>query len=97
MVLYTYGMKGEKAMENTADFTQKELCLLLTAICENELGVHLAKDVKELRSKVNVFANDDNINIKRVQNKQGKTRVSIFVTSYCDDDGNTGRAYTTTI
>lgn len=84
-------------MENNADFTQKELCLLLSAVCENELGVYLAKDVKDLRSKVNVFANDDNINIKRVQNKQGKTRVSVFVTSYCDDHGMVARAYTPTI
>lgn len=84
-------------MENNADFTQKELCLLLSAVCENELGVHLAKDMKDLRSKVNVFANDDNINIKRVQNKQGKTRVSVFVTSYCDDFGMTTRAYMPTI
>lgn len=84
-------------MENKADFTQKELCLLLSAICEEELGVYLAKDVKDLRSKVDVFKNDDNIEIKRVQNKQGKTRVSVFVTKYCDDNGMVARAYTPTI
>lgn len=84
-------------MENTADFTQKELCLLLEAVCEHELGVYLARNVKDLRRKVNIFANDDNINIKRVQNKQGKTRVSVFVTSYCDDNGLVARAYTPTI
>lgn len=84
-------------MENNADFTQKELCLLLSAVCENELGVYLAKNVKDLRSKVDIFKNDDNIEIKRVQNKQGKTRVSVFVTRYCDDDGMVARAYTPTI
>ena len=84
-------------MENTADFTPKELCLLLSTICEKELGVHLAKDVKSIREKVNVFKNSDDINIQRVHNKQGKTRVSIFVTSYLNDNGEVGRAYTTTI
>lgn len=84
-------------MENKADFTQKELCLLLQSICENELGVYLAKDMKDLRSKVDVFANAKNINIERVRNKQGKTRVSIFITRYLDDCGNTVRAYTPTI
>ena len=84
-------------MENNADFTQKELCLLLTAICEKELGVHLAKDMKDLRSKVDVFRNSDNIEVQRVQNKQGKTRVSVFVTKYCDNNGTVARAYTPTI
>lgn len=84
-------------MENKADFTQKELCLLLQSICENELGVYLAKDMKDLRSKVDVFANAKNINIERVRNKQGKTRVSIFITRYLDDCGNIVRAYTPTI
>lgn len=85
-------------MENNgANFTHKELCLLLEAICENEMGVYLAKDIKDLRSKVDVFRNDDNINIQRVQNKQGKTRVSVFVTSYCDNDGFKARAYTPTL
>ena len=84
-------------MENKADFTQKELCLLLQSICENELGVYLAKDMQDLRSKVDVFANAKNINIERVRNKQGKTRVSIFITRYLDDCGNIVRAYTPTI
>lgn len=79
------------------DFTQKELCLLLQTVLAEEMNVYLAKDIKDLRSKVNVFANNDNINIKRVQNKQGKTRVSVFVTSYTDDCGCTSKAYTTTI
>ena len=84
-------------MENKANFTQKELCLLLQSICENELGVYLAKDMQGLRSKVDVFANAKNINIERVRNKQGKTRVSIFITRYLDDCGNIVRAYTPTI
>ena len=83
--------------KNGADFTQKELCLLLESICEKELGVYVAKDVKDLRSKTDVFANDDAILIKRVRNKQGTTRVSIFVTSYCDDNGMVARGYTPTI
>lgn len=84
-------------MENTADFTHKELCLLLETICENELGVYLSKDIKGIRSKVDLFANDDHIDIQRVRNKQGKTRVSIFVTSYADEFGEVARAYTTTL
>lgn len=80
-----------------ADFTLKELGLLLGAVCENELGVYLAKDMKDLRRKVDVFKNDELITIKRIRNKQGKTRVSVFCTSYCDDDGLTARAYTPTI
>lgn len=83
--------------KNGADFTHKELCLLLSTICEEELGVYLAKDMKDLRSKVDVFANHDTINVKRVRNKQGKTRVSVFVTSYCDKDGSEARAYLPTI
>lgn len=84
-------------MENNADFTQKELCLLLSAVCENELGVYLAKDMKDLRSKVNVFKNNDTISVKRIHNKQGKTRVSVFMTRYCDDTGFEARAYMPTI
>lgn len=84
-------------MENTADFTQKELCLLLETICEKELGVYLAKDMKSIRKKVDLFENDDTIGIKRIQNKQGKTRVSVFETVFCASDGTTGKAYTTTI
>lgn len=83
--------------KNGADFTQKELCLLLETVCEKELGVYVAKDVKNLRSKKDVFANDDTIQIQRVQNKQGTTRVSIFVTNYCDDNGMVARGYTPTI
>ena len=90
--------RKEKPMDkNGADFTQKELCLLLETICEKELGVYVAKDVKNLRSKTDVFANDDTIQIQRVQNKQGTTRVSIFVTNYCDDNGMVARGYTPTI
>ena len=80
-----------------AMFIHKELCLLLSTICEEELGVHLAKNMKDLRENVDVFANHDTINIKRVRNKQGKTRVSVFITSYADVDGSEGRAYLTTI
>lgn len=82
---------------NDANFTQKELCLLLEAVCERELGVFLAKNVKDLRSKVDVFKNADDIHINRVQNKQGKTRVSVFVTSYYGDNGHIARAYMPTI
>lgn len=83
--------------KNGADFTQKELCLLLKTICENELGVCVANNVKELRAEKDVFKNDDTIIINRVQNKQGTTKVSIFVTSYCGDNHDTVRAYTPTI
>lgn len=83
--------------KNGADFTHKELCLLLSTICEEELGVYLAKDMKDLRSKVDVFANNDTINVRRVRNKQGKTRVSVFVTSYRDIDGSETHAYLPTI
>lgn len=76
---------------------KKELCLLLKTICKNELGVYVGNDVKDLRSKTDVFANDDTIQIQRVQNKQGTTRVSIFVTNYCDDNGMVARGYTPTI
>ena len=80
-----------------ADFTLKELGLLLGAVCENELGVYLAKDMKDLRAKKDVFKNDDMIHIKRIRNKQGTTRVSVFMTSYCDDAGLTAHAYTPTL
>lgn len=83
--------------KNGADFTQKELCLLLETICEKELGVYVAKDVKNLRAKKDVFANSDSILINRVRNKQGTTRVSIFVTNYCGDNGEVARGYTPTI
>lgn len=83
-------------MENTADFTHKELCLLLSAICEEELGVVLAKNINEARQRVNLFEYSDTISTKRIQNKQGKTRVSIFQTHYCGEDG-CRHVYTTTI
>lgn len=89
--------KKGKTMENKADFTHKELCLLLETICKNELGVHLAKNIKDLRSKVNVFKNDDTISIKKNTNKQGKTRVSVFTTYYCDDNNHVATAYTPTL
>jgi hypothetical protein len=84
-------------MENTADFTHKELCLLLSAICENELGVILAKNINDARKKVNLFEYDDTIHTTRIQNKQGKTRVSVFQTNYERGCGNWGHVYTTTI
>lgn len=84
-------------MENKADFTQKELCLLLKTICREELGVHIAKNVKDLRKEVDVFKHCDTVHIKRVQNKQGTTRVSVFITQFCDDLGNAENAYTATI
>lgn len=82
---------------NTADFTQKELCLLLSTICEHELGVIVAKDIKEVRAKADVFANDDFIVIHKIKNKQGKTKVSVFKTQYCGGGNVTKTAYTTTI
>lgn len=78
---------------NGADFTHKELCLLLKTVCENELGVYLEKNMKDLRKKVNVFAVDDTITIKRLNNKQGTTRVSVFKADFAP--GMT--AYLTTI
>lgn len=85
-------------MENNgADFTHKEICLLMETIFENELGVYVAKDFKSLRDKVDVFRNDDQITVKRIRNKQGKTRVSVFQTCYCDACGMKSTAYTVTI
>lgn len=83
-------------MENTADFTQKELCLLLSTICEKELGVYVTKNIKDLRGKVDVFANHDTITISKIKNKQGKTKVSVFQTTFMGEDVPR-RAYTTTI
>ncbi len=83
--------------KNGADFTQKELCLLLKTICKNELGVYVANNVKDLRAQNDIFKNDDTIVINRVQNKQGTTRVFIFVTHYCNENNEESRAYTATI
>lgn len=83
--------------QNKADFTHKELCLLLETICRDELGVHLAKNIKDLRSKVNVFKNDDMITIRKHSNKQGTTRVSVFSTYYCGDNNQIETAYTPTL
>lgn len=73
-------------MENTADFSHKELCLLLSTICENELGVTLGKNIKDLRAKENIFAYGDNVGLTRMHNKQGKTRVSVFQVVYNGED-----------
>ena len=53
--------------------------------------------MKDLRKKVDVFNRSDEIMIKRIRNKQGKTRVSVFQTRYCDEQGFEARAYTPTI
>lgn len=84
-------------MENSADFTQKELCLLLSAVCENELGVILAKNMKDLRAKEDIFKGSDDIIVSRIRNKQGKTRVSVFQTHYKCACGEIRRAYTTSL
>lgn len=84
-------------MENSADFTQKELCLLLSTICEEELGVILAKNIKDLRAKDDIFRNHDDVIVRRIRNKQGKTRVSVFQTQYIGDDKGVRHAYTTTL
>ena len=49
--------------------------------------------MKDLRKKVNVFAVNDTITIKRLNNKQGTTRVSVFKADFAP--GMT--AYLTTI
>lgn len=82
---------------NGANYTHKELCLLLEAICENELGVYVGKNLKDIRSKVDVFANDDCIGIRRVRNKQGTTRVSAFITTYRTPEGIWNNAYSITL
>lgn len=84
-------------MENSADFTQKELCLLLSTVCENELGVILAKNMKDLRAKDDIFKNSDDVVVSRIRNKQGKTRVSVFQTSYLCECGDVKHAYTTSL
>lgn len=87
--------KKEKPMN--ANFTDKERNLLLETVLQKELGVVLAADVKDLRSKTDVFANSNEISIEKVSNKQGTTKVSVFVASYEDQDGDTLRAYMPTI
>ena len=89
--------KRRKTMENTADFTQKELCLLLSTVCENELGVILVKNMKDLRAKDDIFQGGQDVIVSRHRNKQGKTRVSVFQTSYLDKKGDVKHAYTTTL
>ena len=84
-------------MENKADFTHKELCLLLETICEKELNVHVAKSMRSLRKKTDIFRNNDTIMVERIRNKQGTTRVSIFMTKYCGDDGEVAKGYTVTL
>ena len=87
----TTNEKGEETM-GTANFTTKEKSLLMDVILERELGVVIADNIADLRSKVDVFAEDNNINIEKISNKQGTTKVSVFATSF-DADGETRTAY----
>lgn len=87
----TTNKKGEETM-GTANFTTKEKSLLMDVILERELGVVICDNIADLRSKVDVFAEDNNINIEKISNKQGTTKVSVFATSF-DADGETRTAY----
>lgn len=80
-----------------ATFTEKEKNLLIETILKEHLGITLADDIKDLRSKTNIFENDDRITIQMFNNKQGTTRVRVFKTEYVDEDGDTAYAYTHTI
>lgn len=84
-------------MATDANFTHKELCLLMSTICEKEFGIIVDKSIADVRKKVDLFKNDNTIHIEKVSNKQGKTRVSAFRTTYCDDLGMVGKAYTITL
>lgn len=80
-----------------ATFTEKEKNLLMETILKEHLGITLADDIKDLRSKTNIFENDDRITIQMFNNKQGTTRVRVFKTEYTDENGDTAYAYTHTI
>lgn len=86
--------KGDLIMAN---FTVKETNLLFKTIIERELGIHIADDIKDLRSKTDLFENANNINIEKISEKVDTTRVSIFRTTYCDNNGDDAVAYTHTI
>lgn len=86
--------KGEITMAN---FTTKETNLLFKTIIERELGIIIADDVKELRSKTDLFENSDAISIEKISEKVDTTRVSIFRTTYMDENGDDAVAYTHTI
>jgi len=86
--------KKEATMLN---FTDKEKNLLLETVLERELGVILADNIADLRSKTDIFANDSEITIEKVQNKQDKTCVSVFITKYINSDGDNFRAYMPTL
>ena len=86
--------KGDLIMAN---FTVKETNLLFKTIIERELGIHIADNIKDLRSKTDLFENANNINIEKISEKVDTTRVSIFRTTYCDNNGDDAVAYTHTI
>ena len=86
--------KGENTMAN---FTVKETNLLFKTIIERELGIHIADDIKDLRSKTDLFENANNINIEKISEKVDTTKVSIFRTTYCDENGDDAVAYTSSI
>lgn len=86
--------KGDLIMAN---FTVKETNLLFKTIIERELGIHIADDIKDLRSKTDLFENANNINIEKISEKVDTTKVSIFRTTYCDNNGDDAVAYTHTI
>ena len=69
-----------------AEFTTKEQNLLLETVLKEHLGITLANNIADLRSKTNIFANDDEIKVKMFNNKQGTTRVRVFKTEYTDDN-----------
>lgn len=84
-------------MAEQATFTDKERNLFIDTVFERELGIVTASSVADLRSKEDIFANDSTIEIEKVSNKQGTTKVSVFVVSYEDLAGNEKSAYIPTI
>lgn len=89
--------EGEKPMAEQPTFTDKERNLFIDTVFERELGIVTARNVADLRSKTDIFANDNIIEIEKVSNKQGTTRVNVFVVSYEDLAGNEKSAYIPTI
>lgn len=88
--------RKEKQMAN---FTMKETNLLFQTIIERDLGITLADNMSDLRSKQQIF-NDfsKKVVIEQFDNKQDTTRVRIFRTEYVDPDTGCSKvAYTHTL
>ena len=89
----------EKGERNMANFTMKETNLLFQTIIEKDLGITLADNMADLRSKQQIF-NDfsKRVVVEQFDNKQDTTRVRIFRTEYVDPDTGCSKvAYTHTL